>query len=248
LLNAACRPYLKAGPGLFAYFFARGKFGSDPVYRALLERDLLRCRPRILDLGCGQGLLAAWLRAAAAMHDRGCWPDSVPLPPRPASIRGIELMARDVARALQALGPDVDIHTGDIRNADFGKVDAVVVLDVLHYLEPQAQLDVLRRIRAALPSGGILLLRVGDAGGGLRYRYTVWIDKMVLFLRGHERTALHCRSVAEWQSILRETGFDSDAVPMSHGTPFANVLLVAHATAESPPPLACITAGRSPGS
>jgi SAM-dependent methyltransferase len=233
LLNAASRPYLKAGPGLFAYFFARGKLSGDPVYRALLERGLLAGRSRILDLGCGQGLLFAWLRAAALIHDLGIWPHTWPPPPRPTSIRGIELKARDVKRAHRALGPDVGIETGDIRHAEFGAVDAVVILDVLHYLPPPAQCDVVRRVRAALPAGGLLLLRVGDAASGLRSRYSQWVDTVVMLLRGHAWARQHCRSVGEWQSILREAGFASEALPMSQGTPFANVLLIAFATQES---------------
>jgi len=105
----------------------------------------------------------------------------------------------------------------------------VVILDVLHYLAPQAQCDVLNRIRTALPAGGLLLLRVGDADSGLRYRYTRWVDKIVMLLRGHAWKTQHYRSVAEWQSILRETGFDTEVLPMSQGTLFANVLLIAHA-------------------
>ena len=245
LLNGACKPYLKAGPGLFAYFFARGKLRADPVYRSLLEHGLLSGRSRILDLGCGQGLLAAWLRAAMRLHDRGAWPDALPPPPRPVSIRGIELMAREVERARRALGSEFDIQAADIREADFGVADAVVVLDVLHYLDASEQSDVLYRIRAALPADGLLLLRVGDAGAGLRHRYTRWVDRMVMFLRGHGGVHSHCRSIAEWQAALRECGFVCSALPMSHGTPFANVLLIAHAA--PPPPLGAVTAGRSPG-
>jgi cyclopropane fatty-acyl-phospholipid synthase-like methyltransferase len=164
------------------------------------------------------------------MHDRGIWPATWPAPPRPISIRGIELMAQDVKRAHRALGPDAGIETGDIRDAEFGSVDAVVVLDVLHYLAPPAQRDVLKRARAALPAGGLLLLRVGDAASGLRHRISQWVDTVVMLLRGHAWATLHWRSVAEWQSILREVGFDSDALPMSQGTLFANVLLIAVAT------------------
>jgi SAM-dependent methyltransferase len=229
LLDEACRPYLKAGPGLFAYFFARGKLRRDPVFRAIIERGLLSGRTQILDLGCGQALLAAWLRAAARLHDRGVWPHGMPAPPRPRSIRGVELMARDVSRARRALGPDADITLADIRECEFGTADAIVLLDVLHYLAAPAQRDVLRRVHAALPPGGVLLLRVGDAGCGLRPRYTQWVDRLVLRWRGHASAAIHCRSVAEWRTLLRATGFDSDAVPMSEGTPFANVLLIAHA-------------------
>ncbi len=135
----------------------------------------------------------------------------------------------EVKRAHCALGPDLDIQTGDIRDIEFGAADAVVILDVLHHLAPQAQCDLLNRVRAALPAGGLLLLRVCDADSGLRYRYTRWVDQIVMLLRGHACKTPHCRSVAEWQSILRESGFETELLPMSQGTLFANVLLIAHA-------------------
>ena len=225
LVTEACEDYRKAG--LFAYFYARGKFSSDPVYRAILERGLLLGRSSILDLGCGQGLLTAWIRAAMRIQDRGDWPADWPTAPRPASTRGIEMMARDVTRARSALGSAVDIVTDDIRTAKFGTADAVVILDVLHYMVAAAQRDVLERVRAALPAKGLLLLRVSDAGAGVRYRCTAWVDRMIMPLRGHAATAPNCRSVAAWQALLRECGFDSEPQPMSQGTPFANVLLIA---------------------
>jgi hypothetical protein len=94
----------------------------------------------------------------------------------------------------------------------------------------QAQYEILQRVRAALPPRGLLLLRIGDASVGLRFRYGQWSDKMVMLMRGHSLVAQHCRSVSQWRGLLRECGFDSEAKPMSQGTPFANVLLVAHAT------------------
>jgi len=228
LLDAASEPYRNAGR--FAYYFARGKLRTDPVYRAILELGLLLGRARVLDLGCGQGLLAAWLQAAERCYARGSWPRTWPPAPRALSTRGIELMARDVERARCALGAGSEVSQADIRDTAFGAVDAVVILDVLHYMTPQAQLEILKRVRAALPLRGLLLLRVGDAGGGLRFRWGQWSDKLVMLLRGHAFVAQHCRSIAQWRVLLRECGFDSEAKPMSQGTPFANVLLIAHAT------------------
>lgn len=228
LLDAACEPYRSAG--LFAYHFARTKLRADPVYRAILELGLLQGRTNVLDLGCGQGLLTAWLLAAESCYECGAWPRAWPAAPRAVSTRGIELMPREVERARRALGSGSNVSQADIRSAPFGSVDAVVILDVLHYMTAQAQADVLRRVRAALPSRGLLLLRVGDADAGLRFHYGQWSDRLVLLLRGHWLAAQHCRSVAQWRVLLSQCGFDSEAKPMSRGTPFANVLLIAHAT------------------
>jgi SAM-dependent methyltransferase len=209
--EAARAPYRAAG--LFAWFFARGKLRGDPVFRHLLQHELIPEGSRVLDLGCGQGLLAALLKAPGA--------------PRIAAYRGIELMAPDVARAHRALGPGCGVVPGDIRTADFGTADVVVILDVLHYMPLEDQERVLARIRAALSPGGLLLLRIGDAAAGLPFRLGSWMDWTVAFARGHGSTRFHCRTVAQWCSALQALDFSVHAEPMSRGTPFANVLLAA---------------------
>jgi SAM-dependent methyltransferase len=227
LVDAASAPYRSISS--FAYHFARGKLRGDPVYRAMLEFGLLSGRAQILDLGCGQGLLAAWLVGAQHCYDRGEWPGGWPAPPRPRAIRGIELMPREVARAQCGLGAGIEIVQGDIRAAEFGSVDAVVILDVLHYLDAESQREVLHRVRAALPPHGLLLLRVADADGGWRFRYTRAIDQSVVWLRRYQTAGHHWRPLAEWREQLAACGFTSEVRPMSRGTPFANVLLAASA-------------------
>jgi trans-aconitate methyltransferase len=230
LLDTASKPYRSAGR--FAFHFARGKLRGDPVFSGILQRGLLQSRSRILDLGCGQGLLTAWLRAACSIHDAGLWPKEWPAPPRPQSIAGIELKHADVQRARRALGGDCGVVQGDIRQHSYGNADAVVILDVLHYMNDAAQREVLRRVRDILPVGGLLLLRIGDAEGGIRFRCSQWVDQTIMLLRGHAWVRTFCRSLAAWQRLLAENGFESHTIPMSEGTPFANVLLVA--TAVSP--------------
>ncbi|MBM4247643.1 MAG: class I SAM-dependent methyltransferase [Deltaproteobacteria bacterium] len=216
LVEATSAPYRAAGR--FAWRFARGKLRRDPVFRHLLENGLIPDGARVLDLGSGQGLLAALLATAGR--------------PRLAAYRGIELMAPDVARARLALGPDCGVEAGDIRSVEFGVVDAVVILDVLHYMDAAAQDDVLRRVRRSLAGGGVLLLRVGDAAAGLPFRVSNWVDRTVALARGHGATLFHCRSVAQWRAALEALDFSVQTEPMSRGTPFANVLLCAR---HSPP-------------
>ncbi|MDH3319680.1 MAG: class I SAM-dependent methyltransferase [Betaproteobacteria bacterium] len=211
LVEAASAPYRAAGR--FAWHFARGKLRYDPVFQALLQPGVIPENARLLDLGCGQGLLAALLDVAGA--------------PRLAAYRGVELMARDVARARTALGADCGVEQADIRSAKFGTADIVVLLDVVHFMGREDQDAVLRRVRDALAAGGKLLLRVGDADSGLPFRFGNWVDWTVALARGHGATRFHCRSVAQWRAALEALGFTVQTEPMSRGTPFANVLLAA---------------------
>ena len=224
LLEAAGAPYRLVSR--FAYYFARGKLAGDPAYRAILERGLLQGRRRVLDLGCGLGLLAAVLHAAELCSQRAWWPASWPSPPRGVSIRGIEMKPRTAERARRALGAWAQITQGDIRVAELGAADAVVILDVLHYIDAPSQRALLNRVHDTLTPAGLLLLRVGDAAGGLRFRIGQIWDKTVMLARG-SGCALHCRSFEQWCSLLHECGFDTQVISMSDRTPFANVLLCA---------------------
>ena len=225
LVDTAAQCYRTAGR--FAYHFARGKLGGDPVYTALLACGLITERARILDLGCGQGLLAAWLAAAAECHRAREWCANWPAPPAAWSFRGIELMPRDVARGNRMLGAPASVEQGDIRATAFGTADVVVILDVLHYMDEASQEAVLSRVRTALSPEGVLLLRIGNASAGLPFRISNWVDRSAGFARGKGWVRLHCRSLREWLGLLDRLGFRTDTIPMTANTPFSNVLLAA---------------------
>jgi O-methyltransferase domain len=136
-------------------------------------------------------------------------------------------MARDVQRARAALGNTAEFICGDMRTTPFPEVDTVVILDVLHYITVSEQDEVLARVRLALPVGGRLLLRIGDAASSRGFRISQWVDAVVTFVRGHRVTPQYGRTLAHWVAQLESLGFAVKSKPMSAGTPFANVLLVA---------------------
>jgi SAM-dependent methyltransferase len=227
LLDRATRPYRSAGN--FAWHFARGKLNGDPVFFGLLEHGLIPDAKRLIDLGCGQGLLASWLLEARALHESGNWPAHWPAAPKVEDIWGLELMPKDVERARTALGSRAQFVQGNMCSADFGKADVAIILDVLHYVSYEAQEDVLRRIRAALPTGGTFITRIGDAAGGLPFQYSNWVDHTVFFLRGHGLNRIYCRTQNEWLDVLKRNGYLVEPLPMHEGTPFCNVMLIAKA-------------------
>lgn len=224
LVDEAARPYKSVGR--YAWHFARNKLGVDPAFSMLLEKGLIP-DGRVLDIGCGQGLLAAWLIAARQLYESGKWRSDWPAPPHLAGLRGIELVKRDLEWARTALGEHAEFVQGDMCQADLGQTDTVVILDVLHYVNPDFQDEVLRRVRAALAPGGILLMRVGDADGGFPFKISNFVDQLVFFARSGRRCTLHCRSLSDWKAVLATLGFMVEVLPMRQDSTFASVLLAA---------------------
>lgn len=239
LVTAASQAF--RGAGHFARHFARGKLRGDPVFSAILERGLLAGSSQLVDLGCGQGLLAAWLITARTLYAagaRGAWPPAWPAPPSLGSYTGFEINPHEVARARSAIErlttagavARASIVEGNITAVDYGQADAVVILDVLHYIDRAAQEHVLRKARSALTPNGRLLLRVGDAAGGFGFALSRAVDVVVALGRRGRLVQLHCRPLSEWLTLLARAGFSTRTLPMSAGTPFANVLLLAQPT------------------
>ncbi len=224
LCVSASAPYKQSGR--FAWHFARGKLRWDPVFGHLVAAGLIAPGARVLDIGCGQGLLASLVRAAGHAGQAGRWPSEWAAAPTGARVTGIELMARDVARARNALGDSAEFVCDDMRSAAFPDADTVVILDVLHYVPIDAQDAILARVRAALGSGGRLIMRVGDAASRRAFVSGQWVDRVVTFVRGQPVRPLYGRTLADWIRRLGELGFTVASRPMHAGTPFANILLV----------------------
>ena len=223
LLDAATAPYRKGG--LFTYHFARSKLSRDPVFAFLLQQELIGENAEVVDIGCGQGLLASLLVAASSFTQM---PNGRPTTPPLKGYFGVDLMQADITRANEALGhlsPRVRFVQGDMCECAFPECDVVVILDVLHYVPIDAQNTVIDRVVAALRANGRLLLRIGDERGGLGFAVSQWVDRVVTRIRGHRVTPTFCRPLADWVLMLQGEGLNVQAIPMHKGTPFANILL-----------------------
>jgi len=215
LAEAVARRYAPAGR--FARHYARAKLLRDPVFFALLEPGALPDSGTLVDLGCGQGLLLALLASSGQKPG--------------LKLRGIERDPSDVRRARLALGGDAEIELGDLRSTALPRARVIALVDVIHYLEPPDQEELLARVAEALEDDGVLLLRVCDAHAGLRAWLTRAGDHLGVLTRRGRVGRLHLRGADEWRALLERLGLESGGVPMNQGTPFANVLFRARKAA-----------------
>jgi uncharacterized protein (DUF2062 family)/trans-aconitate methyltransferase len=222
LEEAACH-YLK--PGIFHWEFVRGKLRHDPIYFNLLRQGFLPPEGRLLDLGCGRGIVFALVMGAREQWGKGKYPEGWEPPPPRLTFHGIEGRPKVAEAAREALGDKAGIDTGDLRTADYLQADAILLLDVLHYLPAADQEAVLSKAVSVLQPGGVLLLRDADAASGWRFTATRAQERISALLRRHWGQRFHYRTAAEWSDLLTGLGLAVDLQPMGMGTPYSNVLL-----------------------
>ena len=221
--------------GRFPFHFARGKFKHDPIMADLLALQCLSradaSASRLLDLGCGQGLLFAALDASARLcRDPGhpaAWPAAPPI----ACARGFDAAPINVRWGRRMLANrahphlDAEISVADVRTVELPDCDIVVAIDLMHYMPHADQEKLLRKIAAALAPGGRLLLRVADAAQSRQTRASSLIDRAVSALRGQGWQPLWLRSAAEWHSLLSQLGFAATSIK-TYRSPWAVNVLV----------------------
>src|SRR5258706_4369659 len=175
----------------------RGKLRVDPVYRELLDRGIADAR-RIVDLGCGRGLLFALILASRGGVER-------------PELHGIEIATASTRAARLALGEAATIVEGDLAQHDVPPCDAVTLLDVAHYLPGHVQDDLLTRVRAALPTGGRLFVREADAAAGAGFLAVRAAERLAAIRDGHGLRRFAYRTVAQLRARLEASGFSVTA-------------------------------------
>ncbi len=244
LVRLASDRYIDAG--LVAWEFARAKLNADPIYRACISGGLLTSVTDVddptgvdsgrtlLDLGCGQGLTLALLAEVRRAQGSGRWP-----PEWPAlkfdHLVGVDIRERVVKIASAALAGDADVFLGDARTMAPRRVQAVLLIDVLHLMRREDQEAVLGAMARALDPGGLMVIREADAGAGWRFTVTQCGNRLKALAFGSWHQPFHFRTAAEWKSCMASHGLQAEVREMSQGTPFANILLLATRPSDSLP-------------
>ena len=173
---------------------------------------LLAAEGRILDVGCGFGLFAAYFGQTEPRR----------------RIVGVDPNARRIAlaeRVASELGlSSHEFHVGDVRTVGVeGPFDAAYVLDVMHHLPKDDQVRVLARLRSVLVPGGILLLKDITTEPRFGLLFTEVLDRVMVGWN----EPLSYRHHREWGQILKDLGFKVRMVRVPDVLPYPHVVIAA---------------------
>lgn len=163
---------------------------------------------RILDVGCGYGLLSHYLALTDSRR----------------RVTGIEYDPVLVARARQTVlpGERLDFAGGDARAMPLPPCDAVVLCDLLHHLPARGQEHILREAAAALVPGGQIVVKDIEAESTFWYFWNLFHDR-VLRLSG----PTHHRTARAWADFLSSCGLSVSVVRHFRHLLYHHIIVVA---------------------
>jgi cyclopropane fatty-acyl-phospholipid synthase-like methyltransferase len=199
-------------PGRWDTHYVASKLQTDPLYTALAE-NLRGSQLPLLDLGCGLGLSALFLRAEGIEID----------------VHGLDYDLRKIVSAKRA------VAQAKIEGVSFAHHDArqglpehhgnVSILDILQFFKPAEQEALLKLAASRVAPGGKLIIRSGLRDASWRFKITVlgdWLAKATFWMKA---APTHYPTAEDFQRILGSYG-KVEISPLWGKTPFNNHLIV----------------------
>jgi 1-acyl-sn-glycerol-3-phosphate acyltransferase len=136
--------YLYKGPVLEWYM--KVKVGMEKNYLPIHE--LLPKQGKMLDIGCGYGFMSYMLHFTSPQR----------------GITGIDYDEDKIETANHCFSKDDTINfiAADVLAFEFEKYDAIILSDILHYLQPEQQTEVMKKCFMHLNKDGVVLIRDGN--------------------------------------------------------------------------------------
>jgi len=192
-------------------FYLRTRWRLCPF--ELVESHFPR-RGRILDFGCGYGMLSNFLALKS--------------PER--RVLGIDLNRERIGVAKRSAKghSEISFQLGDVRDFQGIPFDAVVMTDVLHHIDDEKVLVLLRIIRSCLSDQGILVVLDVDRSPLRKFYIAYLIDRLLNLTR-----SLHYRSKALLVLLLSRSGFQvQEVIRADRDLPLSDVIYLCRKNGE----------------
>lgn len=195
--------------------FVRGRLATAPL-EALAARAE---GARLLDVGCGHGVLVALLAVGSpGRHVVGIDPDE----------RKIDWARASVGRLANVELRACTIETLAVERA--GEFDTVLVADVLYLLAAAAWRPFLAAAHELLRRGGRLVLKEAEDDGSWRVRKALFQEQLMVRMlrRTHSSGAVGFAPRATLEAAVRAAGFAiEEVVPLARGYSTPHLMIVA---------------------
>lgn len=161
---------------------------------------------KIVDIGCGRGLLANYLALESSSRQ----------------VAGIDKQVKRIEAAQASVKgrENIRFYLMDALELQQREFDVIVVSDMLHHLTYPQQAKLLEHCYRILPKEGVLLME--DVTPDPKWK---WLAHFII-----DRT-LNCgrrqyfRELVEWKSFLEKLGFKLEHYPAHRGIPLPDFLL-----------------------
>ncbi|MBK1854920.1 methyltransferase domain-containing protein [Verrucomicrobiaceae bacterium 5K15] len=202
-------------------YYSKSKLLTDPLYGGVYEELDGNGLP-LLDIGCGIGILAMYLR------ERGWQP----------LVMGIDYDSDKIERGKAMLEkggyPLVEIAQGDARDGLPINAGNVTILDILQFFSPEEQEKLIHIAGGRVCHGGKLIIRSALKQKSLRFSIT-WLGDMMAKMTSWMKAApTHYPTEEMFRKVLERDGFTVEIKPFWGKTPFNNYLIVAERSMVQP--------------
>ncbi|PSK94760.1 trifunctional MMPL family transporter/lysophospholipid acyltransferase/class I SAM-dependent methyltransferase [Taibaiella chishuiensis] len=220
------KSHIYKGPVL--EWYCRVKTALEGNYEPFHE--LLPRAGKFYDLGCGYGFMTYMLHwASEERRFIGVDYDENKIETAQHNYKRLKRRSKKEQATLTAnitIPEKIRFEQADLSAYTLEACDGIIISDVLHYLLPEQQLDLLNRSYTALQPGGILIIRDGvkelaDRHKGTR-RTEVWSTQIVNFNK--TQNELHFLSKDFLENWAKEKGLATEVIDLSKKT--SNLIFV----------------------
>lgn len=194
--------------------YTKSKIISDPLYGGVYQ-ELKESRNPLLDIGCGLGIHALYLR------EKG-WH---------CPVIGFDYDERKIEEGKQLIiaggYQNITLSQGDARIDLPEHQGDVTILDILQFFDFDQQENLLRIAAQKVTPGGKLIIRSGIKEKNLRF-FITWLGDMLAKCTFWMKAApTHYPTAKFFHTVLEDEGFHVEVRPFWGKTPFNNYLIVA---------------------